>query len=159
MADIRVQTQDFDIGAETARLLAGRTDIGGVASFVGVVRGTASDRPILSMTLEHYPSMTERAMAGIAGEATRRFGLQGCTLVHRVGRLLPGETIVLVLAAAPHRKAALDGCAFLIDWLKTSAPFWKKECFQDGAEAWVDAREADDLALSKWSNVAGGPSA
>ena len=153
MADIRVQTQDFDIGAETAALSAGRTDIGGIASFVGVVRGIASGRPILSMTLEHYPGMTERAMTDIAHEATRRFDLQACTLIHRVGILLPGETIVLVLAAAPHRQAALDGCAFLIDWLKTSAPFWKKECFQDGVEEWVDAREADDLATTKWSNT------
>ena len=152
MAEIRVQMHDFDIGAETAKLSGARTDIGGVASFVGLVRGTASGRPILSMTLEHYPGMTERAMVAIGIEATRRFDLQACTLIHRVGKLQPGETIVLVLAAAPHRQSALDGCAFLIDWLKTSAPFWKKEQFQDGSEAWVDARETDDLAKSKWSN-------
>lgn len=151
MATIRVQTQDFDIGAETAALGVGRTDIGGITSFVGTVRGTVAGRPLLSMTLEHYPGMTERAMAQIAETATLRFELQACTLVHRVGPLLPGENIVLVLAAAPHRQAALDGCAFLIDWLKTRAPFWKKECFQDGVEAWVDAREADDAATSKWT--------
>ncbi len=153
MACIRVQTRDIDVGAELAAVSAGRTDIGGVASFVGLVRGTAAGRPILSMTLEHYPGMTERAMTGIADAATRRFQLQACTLIHRVGELHPGETIVLVLAAAPHRQAALDGCAFLIDWLKTSAPFWKKEAFLDGTSAWVDARETDDLAASKWSSI------
>lgn len=151
MQVIRVQAPDFDVGAEMAALSQGRTDIGGIASFVGVVRGTAAGRSIDAMTLEHYPGMTERALASIAADATARFHLQACVVVHRIGELRPGNNIVLVLAAAPHRQAALDGCAFLIDWLKTSAPFWKKEHFADGTQTWVDAREADDAALSKWS--------
>ncbi len=150
MAIIRVQTEDFDLGAEYAALTQGRSDIGGIASFVGVVRDTAGGRPIVSMTLEHYPGMTERALSKIAEAACARWDLQGCTLLHRVGELQPGENIVLVLAAAPHRQAALDACAYLIDWLKTRAPFWKKERFTDGTESWVDAREADDLAVERW---------
>ena len=151
MATVRVQTADFDVGAELAALTAGRTDIGGIGCFVGTVRDTAGGRRITAMTLEHYPGMTERAMAAIAGEAEARWQLLGCTLVHRVGRLLPGANIVLVVAAAAHRQAALDATAFLIDWLKTRAPFWKKETFADGTEAWVDAREADTEAAARWS--------
>ena len=150
MPTIRVQAADFDIAAETRALCAGRTDIGGIASFVGTVRDTAGGRPITEMTLEHYPGMTERAMAAIAEEAARRWELQGCTLIHRVGPLRPGDNIVLVLVASPHRQAALEAAAFLIDWLKTRAPFWKKERFADGAEAWVSAREADDTAAARW---------
>ncbi len=152
-ATIRVQTADFDIAAESRALGADRTDIGGMASFVGLVRGTASGRPISSMTLEHYPGMTERALGAIGDAATQRFELQGCTVIHRVGILLPGDQIVLVLTAAPHRQAALDGCAFLIDWLKTRAPFWKKERFADGTESWVDAREADDVTAERWGRL------
>ena len=151
MQVIRVQAPDFDIGAEMAALTLGRTDIGGIASFVGVVRGTAAGRPIEAMCLEHYPGMTERALAHIASDATTRFDLQACVVVHRIGELRPGDNIVLVMAASPHRQSALDGCAFLIDWLKTRAPFWKKERFADGTQQWVDAREADDAAVSKWS--------
>jgi len=103
------------------------------------------------MTLEHYPGMTEPAMARIAATAEARWSLLGCTLLHRVGRLEPGANIVLVLAAAPHRQAALDATGFLIDWLKTRAPFWKKESFADGSEAWVDAREADEAAAARWA--------
>lgn len=150
MSTIRITAADFDIGAECAALTRGRADIGGIGSFIGVVRDTAQARPIVSMTLEHYPGMTERALAAIADAATQRWNLLGCTLVHRVGTLLPGDNIVLVLAAAPHRQAALDATAFLIDWLKTKAPFWKKETFPDGETAWVDAREADDQATSRW---------
>ncbi len=156
MACVRVQAADFDLGAEFAALTAGRTDIGGVGCFVGTVRDTAAGRPIAAMTLEHYPGMTERALAAIAAEAESRWGLLGCTLVHRVGTLRPGETIVLVLAAAPHRQAALDATAFLIDWLKTRAPFWKKERFSDGAEAWVAARAEDDQAAARWGMPAAG---
>jgi molybdopterin synthase catalytic subunit len=151
MATIRVQAADFDIGAETAALTAGRTDIGGIASFIGTVRDNAGGRPITAMTLEHYPGMTERAMAAIAAEAQSRWSLQGCTLIHRVGRLLPGANIVLVLAAAPHRQAALDATGFLIDWLKTRAPFWKKESFADGSESWVAARDEDAAAAARWT--------
>jgi len=150
MATVRVQAAAFDLAAEFAALSGGRTDIGGVGCFVGTVRDTAHGRPITAMTLEHYPGMTERAMAAIAAEAEARWQLLGCTLVHRVGTLAPGAPIVLVLAAAAHRQAALDATAFLIDWLKTRAPFWKKEQFADGAEAWVAAQEADDQAASRW---------
>ena len=151
MARILVQTEDFDLGAEIAALTDGRTDIGGIASFIGTVRDTAGGRRITAMTLEHYPGMTERAMAAIAAEAEQRWTLLGCTLIHRVGRLLPGANIVLVLAASPHRQAALDATGFLIDWLKTRAPFWKKESFADGGEAWVAARDEDEAAAARWS--------
>jgi molybdopterin synthase catalytic subunit len=150
MLIVRVQTADFDLGAETAALTRGRTDIGGIGSFVGVVRDTAAGETITSMTLEHYPGMTERALTRIGESAMARFDLQGCTLIHRVGTLYPGENIVLVLAAAPHRHAALEGTAYLIDWLKTRAPFWKKERFADGRVKWVDARETDDAAAQRW---------
>jgi molybdopterin synthase catalytic subunit len=153
MARIRVQRETFDVGAEMAALSAGRTDIGGIGCFVGVVRDSAGGRPLTGMTLEHYPAMTEAAIRRIAGEAEQRWELQGCTVIHRVGRLSPGEPIVMVLAAAPHRQAALDATAFLIDWLKTKAPFWKKEAFADGDEAWVEARESDETAAARWLNL------
>ena len=155
MAIVRVQLATIDIGAETAALTAGRHDIGGIGSFIGTVRNTAGGRCIAAMTLEHYPGMTERALAAIAAEAERRWRLLGCTLVHRVGRLEPGEVIVLVLAASAHRHDALQASAFLIDWLKTKAPFWKKESFADGTEAWVDARENDTAAAERWGALAG----
>jgi molybdopterin synthase catalytic subunit len=145
MATIRVQTADFDAGAELAALTAGRTDIGGIGCFIGSVRA-----PVAAMTLEHYPGMTERAMQHIAEQAERRWNLLGCTLIHRVGRLTPGANIVFVAAAAPHRQAALEATNFLIDWLKTEAPFWKKEEFPDGSTAWVAAREADTAAAARW---------
>ena len=148
---VRVQAQPFDLSAELAALTGGRTDVGGIGCFVGTVRDSANGRPIVAMTLEHYPGMTERAMAAIAAEAAQRWDLLGCTLIHRSGRLLPGEGIVLVLAASAHRQAALDATAFLIDWLKTRAPFWKKETFADGAEDWVAARAEDDQAAARWS--------
>ena len=151
MARIKVQTEDFDIGAEFAALTAGRTDIGGIGCFVGTVRNNAMDQRVAAMTLEHYPAMTERAITRITEEAERRWGLLGCTVIHRVGRLVAGDNIVLVLAAAAHRQAALDATAFLIDWLKTRAPFWKKEEFTDGAAEWVEARDADDAAAARWS--------
>ena len=155
MAVVRVQAGPIDIGAEIAALTAGRHDIGGIGSFIGTVRDTAKGRRITSMTLEHYPGMTERALGAIAEEAARRWRLLGCTVVHRVGPMAPGEVIVLVLAAAPHRHDALEASAFLIDWLKTKAPFWKKESFADGAEEWVDAREADDAAAARWGSLPG----
>jgi molybdopterin synthase catalytic subunit len=150
MPTIRVQAEAFDVGAELAGLMAGRSDIGGIGCFVGTVRDSAGGRPILSMTLEHYPVMTERAMRRVAAEAEARFPLLGCVLIHRVGRLLPGQSIVLVAAASSHRQAALDATGFLIDWLKTRAPFWKKEQFADGSEAWVAARADDDAAAARW---------
>ncbi|MFN7903458.1 MAG: molybdenum cofactor biosynthesis protein MoaE, partial [bacterium] len=126
MARILVQAALFDMATESAALTAGRTDIGGVASFLGVCRG---DDALAAMVLEHYPGMTERALGRIAAEAEARWPLTGCTVIHRVGRILPGEPIVLVLTASAHRAAALESCAFLIDWLKTKAPFWKREEF------------------------------
>jgi len=150
MATIRVEERDFDIGAEFAALSAGRTDIGGIGCFIGTVRDSAKGRTVTAMTLEHYPAMTIAALARITEEAERRWDLLGCTIIHRVGRLLPGETIVLVLAAAPHRQAALDAVGFLIDYLKTRAPFWKKEEFADGGAGWVAARDDDEKAATRW---------
>jgi molybdopterin synthase catalytic subunit len=154
MARISVQTEDFDVAAEIAGLTHGRTDVGGVGCFIGVVREDkvqgSAERGLQALTLEHYPAMTVRAIGRIADEAERRWGLLGCTVIHRIGRMCPGENIVLVLAAAAHRQAALDATAFLIDWLKTKAPFWKREEFEDGEGAWVEARDADDAAASRW---------
>lgn len=150
MATVRVQAEDFDLGAEYAALTRGRTDIGGVGCFAGVVRDAEAGTPLAALTLEHYPGMTLRAIARIAAEAERRWSLRGCTVIHRHGRLRPGENIVLVLAAAPHRAAALEATAFLIDWLKTRAPFWKQESLADGTTRWVEARSEDDEAAARW---------
>jgi molybdopterin synthase catalytic subunit len=150
MARIRVQTEDFDIGAEIAALIHGRTEIGGIGCFVGTVRDDRQGRSLVALCLEHYPAMTERAIARIVAEAEQRWPLLGCTVVHRVGWLVPGANIVLVLAASAHRQAALDAVTFLIDWLKTKAPFWKKEQFAGGDEVWVEARDADESAASRW---------
>jgi molybdopterin synthase catalytic subunit len=151
VARISVQTADFDIGAEFAALSAGQAGIGGIGCFVGTVRASAGDG-VVAMTLEHYPAMTDPAIARITAEAERRWQLLGCTVIHRVGRLTPGENIVLVLAAAAHRQAALEATAFLIDWLKTKAPFWKKEEFSGGAANWVAARTVDDELAERWEN-------
>jgi molybdopterin synthase catalytic subunit len=148
MARIQVQEALFDMAAESTALTAGRTDVGGVASFLGVCRG---DDGLAAMVLEHYPGMTERALGRIAAEAEARWPLTGCTVIHRVGRILPGEPIVLVLTASAHRAAALESCAFLIDWLKTKAPFWKREEFADGDARWVAAKNEDDAAAARWS--------
>jgi len=149
MASVRVQTEDFDVGAELARLTAGRTDVGGVASFVGIVRAGTAAGDLQAMTLEHYPGMTERRLAEIEAEALNRWSLTGSLIIHRHGRLLPGERIVLVATAASHRQAALESCQFLIDWLKTKAPFWKLEETAQGSQ-WVEARESDDHAAERW---------
>ena len=151
MAHIKVQTEDFDVGAEIAALTAGRVDIGGLGCFVGTVRADAKETgsQVVGMTLEHYPGMTERAIARIADQAMERWPLLGCTIIHRVGPLRPGENIVLVIAASSHRQAALDATGFLIDWLKTDAPFWKAEETPAG-ERWVDARASDDEATRRW---------
>lgn len=152
MATVRVQRGPFDAGVELAAVAAGRTDVGGIGCFVGHVRAdkTADRQPISALVLEEYPAMTRSALARIAAEAEQRWSLLGCTVIHRVGRLEPGDAIVLVIAAAPHRHAALDATAFLIDWLKTRAPFWKKECLADGTERWVEARATDDEAAARW---------
>jgi molybdopterin synthase catalytic subunit len=146
---VRVQEGPFDVGAELAGLTRGRTDIGGLASFIGLVRDLAGERPITAMTLEHYPGMTERKLGEIEAEANRRWSLQASLIVHRYGRMMPGEPIVLVATAAPHRAAALEACAFLIDWLKTKAPFWKLEEGPSDSR-WVEARASDDQAVARW---------
>ncbi|MGO8915974.1 MAG: molybdenum cofactor biosynthesis protein MoaE [Stellaceae bacterium] len=146
---IRVQREDFDIGAELEALTSGKTGIGGLASFVGLVRDLAGDRRVGAMTLEHYPGMTERALAEIEAEARRRWRLEAVLIIHRYGRLEPGERIVLVATASAHRQAAFDSCQFLIDWLKTKAPFWKLEETPEGPR-WVDAEASDDTAAKRW---------
>lgn len=155
MATVRVQTDDFDVGAEFAAITSGRADIGGIGCFVGTVRASPPDqRPITAMSLEHYPGMTERALQRIAAEAESRWNLLGCTIIHRHGRLELGANIVLVIAASPHRQAALDATNFLIDWLKTKAPFWKQEHFVDGTDHWVEAKTTDDAAAARWATPA-----
>jgi molybdopterin synthase catalytic subunit len=146
---IRVQQEDFDIGAEIAALTQGRHSIGGVASFIGLVRDIAGGAAVGAMTLEHYPGMTEKKLAEIDAEAHRRWQLDASLIIHRYGRLEPGDRIVLVVTASPHREAALASCAFLIDWLKTKAPFWKLEETPSG-DRWVAARDADEDAARKW---------
>ncbi len=148
---VRVQTQDFDIAAEIAALTAGRTDIGAVVTFTGLVRGSSAGRDLVSMTLEHYPGMTEAELETVEAEANARWPLQSTLIVHRVGELQPGANIVLVIAASPHRHAAFQAAEFLMDYLKTRAPFWKKESFADGQTAWVDARETDYAAVERWT--------
>jgi molybdopterin synthase catalytic subunit len=151
---IRVQQEDFDVGAELAALTAGRTDVGGVTSFVGLVRDMvggvgAGGTKIAAMTLEHYPGMTEKALAAIEAEALARWPLNASLIIHRYGRLAPGDRIVLVATASAHRDAAFDACRFLIDWLKTKAPFWKLEDTPAGAQ-WVAADARDDAAAARW---------
>jgi molybdopterin synthase catalytic subunit len=146
---IKVQREDFDIGAELAQLTNGNTKVGGLASFVGLVRDLADQGAVSSMTLEHYPGMTEKRLAEIEAEARSRWPLEDVLMIHRYGRLEPGDRIVLVATTSPHRQAALESCAFLIDWLKTKAPFWKLEEGAKGA-AWVEAKESDDHAAEKW---------
>ena len=146
---IRVQAEDFDVGAELARMTAGRTDIGGLASFVGLVRERTEAGALRAMSLEHYPGMTEKRLGEIEAEALRRWPLTATLIIHRYGRLLPGERIVLVATASSHRQAALESCQFLIDWLKTRAPFWKLEETAAGSE-WVAARETDEHAADRW---------
>lgn len=154
---VAVQEAPFDLAAESTALVAGREDVGGMASFVGLCR---ADDGLAALVLEHYPGMTERAIAGIAAEACARWTLTGCTVIHRVGRLRPGEPIVLVLTASTHRAAALESCAFLIDWLKTGAPFWKREELADGkGERWVEAKAEDDAAAARWAHGAGNAAA
>ncbi len=146
---VRVQEADFDIGAELAALTAGNHAIGGLGVFVGLVRDIAGGEAVSAMSLEHYPGMTERQLEAIEAEAWARWPLDASLIIHRVGDLAPGDNIVLVACASAHRQAALDATAFLIDWLKTKAPFWKREETPDGAR-WVDARESDEEATARW---------
>jgi molybdopterin synthase catalytic subunit len=152
---VRVQLDDFDVGAEIAALTAGRTDIGAIVTFTGLVRGSAGGRDLTSMTLEHYPGMTEAELEQVEAEARERWPLQATLVVHRIGELRPGANIVLVVTASAHRQAAFEAAEFLMDYLKTRAPFWKKEAFADGQATWVDAREADTAATRRWSEKTG----
>lgn len=150
---VRVVEEPFDPAAELAAFARGRADVGAVASFTGLVRDEHGGERILAMTLEHYPGMTERQLARIEAEARARWPLLDVLVIHRVGRMLPGEPIVLVATASSHRAAALEACAFLIDWLKTKAPFWKLEETPAGAR-WVEARASDEAAAARWENAA-----
>ena len=147
---IRVQREDFDVGVEFDRLISGNQRIGGVACFIGLVRDMSGNDRVSALTLEHYPGMTERKLAEIETEAHRRWALEAVLIIHRYGRLEPGDRIVLVVTASPHREAALAACHFLIDWLKTDAPFWKSE-ETPGGERWVETRAEDDAAKRRWS--------
>lgn len=146
---VRVQTGDFDIGAEILRLRRGNPKIGAVASFIGLVRDINQGDQIREMTLEYYPGMTEKALEDIAAQAKSRWDLYDVLIIHRVGQLKPTDQIVLVVVASAHRSDAFAACQFIMDYLKTRAPFWKKEQTQDTAR-WVDARESDDEAASRW---------
>jgi molybdopterin synthase catalytic subunit len=148
---VRVQSADFSIADEIAALTQGRTDIGAIVTFSGTVRGDAGGRPISAITLEHYPGMTEAELGRIVAQAEARWPLQGVTVVHRVGTLAPGENIVLVVTASAHRAAAFEAAEFLMDYLKTDAPFWKKEDIAGGPSLWVDARETDTTARDRWA--------
>lgn len=147
---VRVQTDDFDIAAEIKALQGTRTDIGAIVTFTGTVRGETRAGAITAMTLEHYPGMTEAELAGVEAEAHERWPLQGSTIIHRTGDLKPGDNIVLVVTASKHRHAAFESAEFLMDYLKSKAPFWKKETAADGTGAWVDARDSDTQALDRW---------
>ncbi|MCC7015752.1 MAG: molybdenum cofactor biosynthesis protein MoaE [Rhodospirillales bacterium] len=156
---IRVQREDFDVGAELARFGAGNARIGGIAVFVGLVRDLTDvpeggrTKPVAAMTLEHYPGMTESEIARIEAEARARWPLEDVLVIHRFGRLEPGDRIVLVATASAHREAAFESCHFLIDWLKTKAPFWKREDTPAGGK-WVAARESEDAAAARWTKAA-----
>ncbi|MGE0700329.1 MAG: molybdenum cofactor biosynthesis protein MoaE [Hyphomicrobiaceae bacterium] len=147
---VRVQPEDFDIGREVSALTAGRTDIGAIVTFTGTVRGEAKGRPIVSMTLEHYPGMTEAELGRVEAEALARWPLDASLVIHRIGELKPGDNIVLVVTASRHRQAAFEAAEFLMDYLKSRAPFWKKETAADGTGNWVDARDSDETALARW---------
>jgi molybdopterin synthase catalytic subunit len=149
MIEVRVQAGDFDLGHELARLRAGDARVGAVVSFVGLVRDMNDGAQVAAMELEHYPGMTERALENIVEQASARWPLYGALVIHRVGPLKPCDQIVLVAVAGAHRGEAFDACEFIIDYLKTDAPFWKKEDTPAGAR-WVDARLSDDSAKAKW---------
>ncbi len=149
MPTIRIQTEDFDAGAEIAKLRAGNPKVGAIASFVGVCRDVNDGESVATMTLEHYPGMTEKALAKIVDEAIARWRIIDVTVVHRVGELKPTDQIVLVVVSSGHRGDAFAACEFLMDYLKTRAPFWKKEQTPEGAR-WVEARGSDDEAAARW---------
>lgn len=148
-AEIRIQQDDFDLSGEIRRLIEGRADIGGVVSFTGYCRDEGG--ALSALELEHYPGMAEEEIARICTEAEERWALKGLTVIHRYGKILPGEQIVLVVAASTHRRAAFEAAEFVMDFLKSRAPFWKKEHDVDGNEgSWVSARDEDEAALDRW---------
>ena len=147
---IRIQAEDFDIGAEIRALTAGHGDVGAVVTFTGTVRGGVGENAISAITLEYYPGMTEKELERIERQALERWPLCASLIVHRYGRLLPGENIVLVITASMHRQAAFEAASFLMDYLKTNAPFWKKEEQAGGESGWVEAKGADDVAAKRW---------
>lgn len=149
---VRVQSDDFDIGAEIAALRKGNAKMGAIASFIGLVRDSNDGDRVSAMTLEHYPGMTEKALDEIVAQAQSRWDIYDALVVHRVGQLLPLEQIVLVVVTSAHRGEAFAACEFLMDYLKTQAPFWKKEATDRGAR-WVDARESDDAAVARWGEA------
>jgi molybdopterin synthase catalytic subunit len=153
-ATIRLQREDFDAAAEAAALTRARTDIGALVTFTGICRGDEAGEPLTALTLEHYPGMAEAEIARHVGEANARWPLLGVTIVHRYGRIAPGENIVLVITASSHREAAFSAAEFLMDYLKTRAPFWKQVERRSGA-AWIDAKEADDAAAARWQRPDG----
>ena len=149
-ATIRIQEADFDVAQEIAQLSRGRTDVGAVVSFSGICRGTEGSEPIAALTLEHYPGMAEAEIRRHADEAMVRWPLQGLTIIHRFGHITPGENIVLVVTASSHRQAAFQAAEFLMDYLKTSAPFWKQEESARGT-SWIEAQGHDDAAAARWT--------
>ena len=153
MDEIRVQGEDFDAGREIARLRAGNARIGAIACFIGIVRDVNEGDAVAELTLEHYPGMTEKALAKIVAEARGRWDVIDTLVIHRVGTLKPTDQIVLVVVTSAHRGAAFEACEFLMDYLKTRAPFWKKERTPDG-ERWVETRSSDDAAAARWTEKA-----
>jgi molybdopterin synthase catalytic subunit len=151
---VRVQTEDFDLGAEITRLRAGNARIGAVASFIGTVRDLNDGSTVAAMELEHYPGMTERALEDIVAQARARWDIEDALVIHRIGPLAPLDQIVLVAVASAHRGEAFAACEFIMDYLKTQAPFWKREQTPQGAR-WVDARSSDDAALARWNDAPG----
>src|ERR1041385_4997240 len=147
---VRLQREDFDAAIEQAALTRGRTDVGAVVTFTGICRGAESGDPIAALTLEHYPGMAEAEIARHVEEAKKRWPLLGVTVIHRYGRLVPGDNVVLVVTTSSHREAAFAAAEFLMDYLKTRAPFWKKE-ERAGGDGWVEARQSDAAAAARWS--------
>ena len=155
---VRLQREDFDAAAEQAALTRGRTDIGAVVTFAGICRGAESGEPIAALTLEHYPGMAEAEIERHVEEAKSRWPLMGVTVIHRYGRIEPGENIVLVVTASSHREAAFAAAEFLMDYLKTKAPFWKQVESKAG-KAWIEAKGADDAAAARWDRPPGSEAA
>lgn len=147
---VRIQTEDFDVSEELRKMSAGRTDIGACVTFTGLVRGVAGGQALSQMSLEHYPGMTESELTRIEAEASNRWPLMATMIVHRVGDLKPGDQIVLVITASPHRHAAFEAAEFIMDFLKSDAPFWKRETTAAGETNWVSCRYSDTQAKSRW---------